>query len=95
MTEPASVTAMRQLVADARLRRTRLPRSGTGRAAVQKAADAGQQQAEHHLADPDALLPRAEPGHRRDQQDDGDAEHEQGDQPLTTGVTGGRGTGVG
>ena len=54
MTEPASVTAMRQLVAEARLRRTRLPRSGTGRAAVQEAADAGQHQAEHHLADADA-----------------------------------------
>ena len=54
MTEPASVTAMPKLVAYARLRRTRLPRSGSGRAAVQKAPDGGQQHPEHHLPDSDA-----------------------------------------
>lgn len=53
MTEPASVTAMRQLVAEARLRRTLLPRSGAGRAAVQESADAGQHQAERQLTGTD------------------------------------------
>jgi hypothetical protein len=90
MTEPASVTAMRQLVADARLRW-----SGSRRAAVQEAAGAGEHEAEQDLADPDPLLPGAEPGHRRHQQDDGDPEHEQRDQPLASGVTGGRGAALG
>ncbi len=54
MTEPASVTAMRQLVADARLRRMLPERSGAGRAAVQHAADRGEPQTEHDLTDADA-----------------------------------------
>jgi hypothetical protein len=103
MTEPASLTAMRQLVAKARLRRSlgprRVPvrpgRSGPAGAPDQEAAYPRQDDAEHELADADADLVAGEPRHRRDQQDEGHAENEQPDQALTTGAAGAGGTGIG
>jgi hypothetical protein len=89
MTEPASITAMRQLVAEARLRRLAVVRrSGARRPAVQQPADDREHGTEEQLADADELLAGAEPGHRGDQEDDGDAEQEQSDQPLAAGVAG-------
>lgn len=53
MTEPASVIAMRQLAAEAHVRRTRTLRSAPRRPPVQECADADEQQAEQDLADAD------------------------------------------
>ena len=99
MTEPASLTAMRQLVAEARLRRAgpRAPRdrpvppAGQARrgAPEQEAADAGQHDAEDELADADersAPLPNQR--HRRHEEHDGDAEDEQADSRSRPGVAG-------
>jgi hypothetical protein len=98
MSEPASLTAMRQLVAEARLRRTgsaRVPgRSGALRPPVEEAADRRQDDSEDELTDAHDRSVAGEPGHRRDEQDHGDPEDEQADQPLTPGVTGAGGCGV-
>ena len=90
--EPASVTAMRQLVAEARLRRLTGKRSPR-RASVQQPAHHREHGAEEHLPDADDLLAGAEPGHRGDQQDDGDAEQQQTDQALPAGVADAAGLG--
>ena len=100
MTEPASLTAMRQLVAEAALRRTRPSRpltardpgrSGAARPPEQEAADDGEHHGEDELTDAHAGLVTGEPRHRRHEEDGADAEHEQADQPLATGVPRGGG----
>ena len=102
MTEPASLTAMRQLVAEAGLRRTRpsrpLPardpgRSGAARPPEQEAADDGEHDGEDELTDAHAGLVAGEPRHRRHEENGADAEHEQADQPLAPGVAGAGGDG--
>jgi hypothetical protein len=105
VTEPASLTAMRQLVAEARLWRSHVARrapsrtapdpgrSGATRPPEQEAADHGQDDGENELADAHAGLIAGEPRHRRDQEDEGDTEDEQADQPLPSGVARARGAG--
>ena len=103
MTEPASLTAMRQLVAEARLRRVnraapRLParapgRSGAAGPSEQEAADHGQDDGEDELTDAHAGLVAGEPRHRGDQEHEGDPEDEQADQPLPSGIGRARGAG--
>jgi hypothetical protein len=105
MTEPASLTAMRQLVAEARLRRSHVARrtpsrtapdpgrSGAAGPPEQEAADNGQDDGEDELADAHAGLVAGEPGHRRDEEHEGDPEDEQADQPFPSGVARARGSG--
>jgi hypothetical protein len=85
MTEPASMTAMRQLVEEARLRRasgTRRRASAALRPAVQEETHDGEDGGEHQLTDADAGPVTGEPGRHRHQQDGGDAEDEQADEAL-------------
>jgi hypothetical protein len=92
MTEPASLTAMRQLVEEARLRRAAGERerpcrpSAPARPPVEDGADDGEDDPEEELADADPLLSGAEPGHRGHEQDDGDGENEEADEALPAGV---------
>jgi hypothetical protein len=105
MTEPASLTAMRQLVAEARLRRSHVARRAPSRTAPdpgpsgaacppdQETADNGQHDGEDELTDAHAGLVAGEPRHRRDQEHEGDTEDEQADQPLPSGVARAEGAG--
>lgn len=79
MSEPASVIAMRQLAAEAR---ARARWSAALRAPVQEGGHPGEDGAEEQLCDSHTRLVAGEPGHRRHQQDDGDAGREEGDEPL-------------
>ncbi len=67
-------------------------RSGAARPAEQEAADDGEHDGEDELTDAHAGLVAGEPRHRRHEEDGADAEHEQADQPLATGVPRGGGT---
>lgn len=82
--EPASVVAMRQLAAEARLRRAppRARRSAALRAPVQEGRHHREHDTEEQLRDPHDGLVAGEPGHRRHQQDDGDTGREDGDEAL-------------
>jgi hypothetical protein len=77
--ERASVVAMRRPAAEARVRAWW---SAALRAPVQEGRHRREDRAEEQLRDPDDSLVAGEPRHRRHQQDDGDAGHEQGDETL-------------
>jgi hypothetical protein len=78
-TDPASVVAVRQPAAEARA-----PWSAALRAPVQEGRHHREHDTEEQLGDPHNGLVAGEPGHRRHQQDDGDAGREDGDEPLAT-----------